>query len=120
MPGATEKQFADSFAQTFTYALLLARVESDVPAENFNASAITPNLRKNGHRLIGSVLELMDQPKNRSLVEGPVSLLEATIGSVNVEKFTNNSDPWLYFYEDFLASYDPKMRADAGSLLYAR
>ena len=114
MPGATEKQFADSFAQTFTYALLLARVESDVPAENFNASAITPNLRKNGHRLIGSVLELMDQPKNRSLVEGPVSLLEATIGSVNVEKFTNNSDPWLYFYEDFLASYDPKMRADAG------
>ncbi len=114
MPGATETQFADSFAQTFTYALLLARVESDVPTENFNASAITPELRTNGHRLIGSVLELMAQLANRALVEGPVSLLEATISAVNVDKFTQNADPWLYFYEDFLASYDPKMRADAG------
>jgi predicted helicase len=23
-------------------------------------------------------------------------------------------DPWLYFYEDFLAAYDPKLRKDAG------
>lgn len=114
MPGATKPQFADSFAQTFTYALLLARVESDTPAEDFNANSITPDLRKNGHRLLGSVLELMAQKTNRELVEGPVSLLEATIGAVNVDKFTKNADPWLYFYEDFLASYDPKMRADAG------
>lgn len=114
MPGATKKQFADSFAQTFTYALLLARVESEVPAEEFNANAVTPDLRSNGHRLIGAVLELMAQPQNRALVEGPVALLETTIGSVNVEKFTQNADPWLYFYEDFLAAYDPKMRADAG------
>lgn len=114
MPGATEEQFADSFAQTFTYALLLARVESDVSSEDFNANAITPTLRTTGHRLIGSVLELMAQPQNRALVEGPVTLLEATIGAVNVDKFTSNADPWLYFYEDFLASYDPKMRADSG------
>lgn len=114
MPGATPKAFADSFAQTFTYALLLARVESAVPAEEFTTAAITPALRHNGHRLIGSVLEVMAQPGNRSLVEGPVSLLESTIGAVDVGKFTANTDPWLYFYEDFLASYDPKMRADAG------
>lgn len=114
MPGATPKQFADSFAQTFTYALLLARVESTVPSDEFTVNAITPDLRSNGHRLIGSVLELMAQPQNRALVEGPIALLEATIGSVNVSKFTQKSDPWLYFYEDFLASYDPKMRADAG------
>lgn len=114
MPRATPDQFADSFAQTFTYALLLARVESDLPASQFTANAITPALRRNGHRLIGSVLELMGQDQNRSLVDGPVSLLEATIGSVDVDKFTANADPWLYFYEDFLATYDPKMRADAG------
>ena len=114
MPRATPAQFADSFAQTFTYALLLARVESDLPASQFTANAITPALRRNGHRLIGSVLELMGQDQNRSLVDGPVSLLEATIGSVDVDKFTANADPWLYFYEDFLAAYDPKMRADAG------
>lgn len=114
MPRATPAQFADSFAQTFTYALLLARVESVLPASQFTANAITPALRRNGHRLIGSVLELMGQDQNRSLVDGPVSLLEATIGSVDVDKFTANADPWLYFYEDFLAAYDPKMRAEAG------
>ena len=114
MPGATAKDFADSFAQTFTYALLLARVESTVPADSFTASVVTPDLRHNGHRLIGSVLEVMAQPSNRILVEGPVSLLESVIGAVDVDKFTSDADPWLYFYEDFLAAYDPKMRADAG------
>ena len=26
-----------------------------------------------------------------------------------------DEDPWLYFYEDFLAAYDPKLRKDAGA-----
>ena len=114
MPGATPAAFADSFAQTFTYALLLARIESDVDSTKFHAKEITPELKRNGHRLIGAVLELMAQEKNRALVEGPVALLEATIGAVDSEKFTSEADPWLYFYEDFLAAYDPKMRSNAG------
>ena len=114
MPGATKEDFADSFAQTFTYALLLARIESDVDSTKFHAKDITPGLKRNGHRLIGAVLELMSQERNRELVEGPVALLEATIGAVDTEKFTSEADPWLYFYEHFLAAYDPKMRADAG------
>ena len=114
MPGAKPKEFADSFAQTFTYALLLARVESDVPAEEFNASALTDSLRSNGHRLIGGVLAMMAQNRYRHLVEGPVSILEATIGAVEADKFTAKSDPWLYFYEDFLGAYDPKMRKESG------
>lgn len=114
IPGATHKDFADSFAQTFTYALLLARIESDHDDETFTASAVTDSLLRNGHKLIGSVLKLMAQPNNRELVEGPVGLLESTIGAVDPDKLTAKSDPWLYFYEDFLAAYDPKMRNDAG------
>lgn len=114
MPGATDKEFADSFAQTFTYALLLARIESSHDSESFTATAVTDSLLRNGHKLIGSVLELMTQPTNREAVEGAVGLLESTIGAVNPDKLAEKSDPWLYFYEDFLASYDPKMRKDAG------
>lgn len=114
MPGATHKDFADSFAQTFTYALLLARIESDRDDESFTASSVTNALLRNGHKLIGSVLELMAQPANRSPVEGPVSLLESSIGAVDPSKLASKVDPWLYFYEDFLAVYDPKMRNDAG------
>lgn len=114
IPGATVKDFADSFAQTFTYALLLARIESDRPANEFTASAVTNALLKNGHKLIGSVLEMMSQKSYREPVEGPVGLLETTIGAVDPDKIAAKSDPWLYFYEDFLATYDPKMRNDAG------
>lgn len=114
LPGATHKDFADSFAQTFTYALLLARIESEHDDETFTASAVTDSLLRNGHKLIGSVLELMTQPSNRELVEGPVGLLESTIGAVDPDKLTAKSDPWLYFYEDFLAAYDPEMRKNAG------
>lgn len=114
MPGATLKEFSDSFAQTFTYALLLARIESDIEAKSFGAASITNSLKHNGHKLIASVLELMSQQIYRESVEGPISLLEATIGAVKKKRFAQAVDPWLYFYEDFLAAYDPKMRKDAG------
>lgn len=115
MPGATKPQFADSFAQTFTYSLLLARVESDLPADSFTVSAaLTRGLRSRGHKLLGAVLELMGQEQFRELVEDPITLLEATIGAVDSGKFSKDADPWLYFYEDFLAAYNPKMRKEAG------
>ena len=114
IPGATVKDFADSFAQTFTYALLLARIESKRSAEDFAVEAVTETLLKNGHKLIGSVLELMSQGAYRKDVDGPVGLLETTIGAVDTKKLSGKTDPWLYFYEDFLATYDPKMRNDAG------
>lgn len=114
MPGAKPKEFADSFAQTFTYALLLARVESTISADGFSAASLSPALRRNGHKLVGSVLGLMSQETYRATVEGPISILEATIGAVDSQRFTRDSDPWLYFYEDFLSAYDPKMRKDAG------
>ncbi|MGJ4093772.1 type ISP restriction/modification enzyme [Corynebacterium macclintockiae] len=114
MPGATKAQFADSFAQTFTYALLLARVETDIPADEFSVNTLTRGLRRNGHKLLGAVLELMGQEQFRELVEDPISLLEATLGAVDSARFTKDTDPWLYFYEDFLAAYDPKMRKESG------
>lgn len=113
MPGATTKEFADSFAQTFTYALLLARIEAggSEPLRTENVSSI---LSSHGHKLLGSVLQLMNQSANREPVEAPLALLESTIGAVDPERLTAKSDPWLYFYEDFLAEYDDQMRKDAG------
>lgn len=113
MPGATIKEFADSFAQTFTYALLLARIEAGgfEPLRTENVSSI---LSSHGHRLLGSVLQLMNQNANREPVEAALALLESTIGAVDPERLTAKSDPWLYFYEDFLAEYDENMRKDAG------
>jgi len=44
-----------------------------------------------------------------------VDLLERVIAAVDPSKLTERGDPWLYFYEDFLAAYDSKLRKDQGA-----
>ncbi|MFQ5578451.1 MAG: type ISP restriction/modification enzyme, partial [Anaerolineae bacterium] len=52
----------------------------------------------------------------REEINVPVSLLERIIAAVDAPTLIKKSkgDPWLYFYEDFLAVYDPQMRKDRG------
>lgn len=113
MPGADHKQFADSFAQVFTYGLLLARIESG-HTELMDPASAAEGLDDHGHRLLSSVLLLMSQPSSRKPVEGAIGLLETTIGAVNPAKLADQADLWMYFYEDFLAAYDKVMRKQAG------
>ena len=44
----------------------------------------------------------------------PIELLERAIGAVDSAKISGEGDPWLYFYEQFLGAYDPKLRNDRG------
>ncbi|MFH2056218.1 MAG: N-6 DNA methylase, partial [bacterium] len=48
-------------------------------------------------------------------MSAPLDLLQRVIAEVAPEKLTGPEDPWLYFYEDFLATYDPKLRKDTGA-----
>jgi len=43
-----------------------------------------------------------------------LDLLLRVIAAVPSTTLTIPEDPWLYFYEDFLAAYDPKLRKDSG------
>lgn len=107
---ADDPQFADAYAQTVTYALLLARVEG---AENLRASAADQLDERHG--LLAQVLRILAQKEARAEVEVPVDLLERAIGAVDPTMMaTGATDPWLYFYEDFLAAYDPRLRNDRG------
>ena len=40
--------------------------------------------------------------------------LSRLIGAVAPEELSGDTDPWLFFYEDFLAEYDANLRKDAG------
>ena len=41
-------------------------------------------------------------------------LLQRSLEALNLHDFLKSSpDLWLYFYEDFLAAYDPKLRKDS-------
>ena len=106
-------QFADAYAQTLTYALLLARLDGlEVVG---TGEAAQEQLRRRGHALLAEVLRNMADPLARQEIETPVDLLERVIGSVDVARLRRgDADPWLYFYEHFLSAYDPALRRDRG------
>lgn len=108
---ADDQQFADAYAQTVTYALLLARVEGE---ENLSTHAVERLEARHG--LLAQVLRILAQKEAREEVEVPIDLLERTIGAIDPVTMTGSgeSDPWLYFYEEFLATYDPKLRNNRG------
>ena len=109
-PDADEGQFADAYAQTVSYALLLARLEG---AESVRPALATEALRPQ-HSLLAEALVLLEYPPVLEEVGMPIQLLERVIDAVDPERLSIGGDPWLYFYEDFLASYDPKLRKDRG------
>ena len=106
-------QFADAFAQTLTYALLLARL--DGLEEVGTGEAAQEKLRGCGHALLAEVLRNMADPQARREFDTPLILLERAIGAVDVGQLRRgDDDPWLYFYEHFLAAYDPALRKNRG------
>lgn len=110
-PEADDAQFADAYAQTATYALLLARAEG--AAEVGSASAATTLQAE--HSLLARTLEVLTEPTVRAQMGSILELLERTIAAVDPATLTGaDPDPWLYFYEHFLSEYDPDLRRDTG------
>ena len=111
-PDADNAQFADAYAQTLTYALLLARVEGAREVE-----AAAPETLDRRHPLLAQILRILTDRSARKEVEAPLGLLDRVIRAVDTEalaKHSGGKDLWLYFYEDFLAAYDPRQRKQRG------
>ena len=109
-PEGDEAQFADAYAQTLTYALLLARFEG---AESLRPALAVETLQRE-HGLLAEALRLLEVDSVRDALKMPIELLERAIGAVDAARIIGDGDPWLYFYEQFLGAYDPKLRNDRG------
>jgi len=110
-PDASDEQFADAYAQTVTFALLLARSEGADPLTLDNAEkALAAE-----HSLLSRALQVLTDPGAEGEISASVHLLIRVIGEVPTTALTGPKDPWLYFYEPFLAAYNPKLRKDAGA-----
>ena len=111
-PSASDEQFADAYAQTVTFALLLGRSESE--SDRFTLESAGAALTAQ-HNLLSRALQVLTDPSARANIAASLDLLLRVIAEVPPATLTaSNEDPWLYFYEDFLAAYDPKLRKDAG------
>ena len=117
-PDASDERFADAYAQTVTFALLLARSEGADVADLPTAAA---GLEAR-HSLLSRALQVLTDPGARREIETSLSLLQRVINAfpvgvmqpVREEGDETEEDPWLYFYEHFLSVYDPKLRRDSG------
>ncbi|MFJ8136045.1 type ISP restriction/modification enzyme [Streptomyces sp. NPDC096013] len=112
-PDASDAVFADQYAQTITFALLLARSEGVV----FDGERVDGIARKLGkkHSLMGKALSILtDEPL--ADLRGVVDVLVQVVGAVDWNQLDDGSgDSYLLFYERFLEAYDPGLRQDTGS-----
>ncbi|HEX8980426.1 MAG TPA: type ISP restriction/modification enzyme [Parasulfuritortus sp.] len=111
-PDASDAVFADSYAQTVVFALLLARSDgSDTLLLDQAVKQLTGS-----NSLLARALEVLTDSQLADDIGASLGLLQRVIREVPTGTMTHGRrDPWLHFYEDFLAEYDPKLRKDAGA-----
>jgi hypothetical protein len=111
-PGADDARFADAYAQTVTFSLLLARSDgSDTPFIDDAVAALT-----HANSLLARALRVLTDPLVKEHLGSTLDVLMRVINKVPAGTMSGGRrDPWLNFYEDFLAEYDPKLRRDAGA-----
>jgi len=110
-PDASNDQFADAYAQTVAFALLLGRSEGADPLTLDSAEAALAAQ----HSLLSRALQVLTDDRARAEISASLDLLLRVIAVVPPATLTGPEDPWLYFYEDFLAAYDPRLRKDVGA-----
>ncbi len=112
-PEATDRQFADAYAQTVIFALLLAKLEGADILDLSDAYRIL----ESHHLLLSRSLQFLTDPQARKEISSSLGLTQRVIQEVLPETLkgdSGNEDPWLFFYEFFLANYDPKLRKEWG------
>lgn len=111
-PGADDDRFADAYAQTVTFSLLLAR--SNGSDTLFLDEAIASLTHANS--LLSRALQVLTDPLVKEHLSTSLGLLQRVINAVPTGTMSGGRrDPWLHFYEDFLSEYDPVLRKDAGA-----
>ena len=112
-PDADDFQFADAYAQTVIFALLLGQMEGADVLDLRNVYEIL----ENHHSLLSRSLEFLTDKEARQEISASLCMAQRVIHEIPQETLEAASpieDPWLFFYEDFLAAYDRKLRKQSG------
>ena len=112
-PDLKDDVFADYFAQTLTFALLLARVEG-ISFIGRSVPQIARQLTKK-HSLMGRALEVLTHQTDESRSVA-AETLRRVIGVVDWDALRGDArETYPYLYERFLEAYDPGLRRRSGS-----
>lgn len=115
----TEKDFADIYAQTISYGLFAARLHDETLEDFSREEALflvpktNPFLRNLFSYIAGPDLD----QRITWIVNDLADIFRATDINALLSDFgsvTRQTDPFIHFYETFLAEYDPKLRKSRG------
>ena len=119
LPHLTPDEFADIYAETITYGMFAARFH-DETLGTFSRQEALEQLPASNPFLKGLFRYIAgtDLPRRLEyIVDDLVQLMRASDPHSlfrDFGKFTARNDPFVHFYEDFLAAYNPKKRKSRG------
>ena len=119
LPALTADEFADLYAETITYGMFAARFH-DTDLSTFSRQEALNNLPASNPFLKG-LFEYIAGPslpkRLEYIVDDLVQVMRASDPHSlfrDFGKFTARNDPFVHFYEDFLAAYNPRKRKSRG------
>ena len=113
-PNATDEEFADGFAQTVVFALVIA-LSDGADFNNIQLRDIAEGLQSK-HSLLGRSLDLLTEHIKGSTVGLVLETIIRTLSATDWRAISGgNQDVYLHLYEHFLNTYDPALRKKSGS-----
>ncbi|MBC7505857.1 MAG: N-6 DNA methylase [Sandarakinorhabdus sp.] len=119
LPGLEPDEFADIYAETITYGMFAARFHDDDLTTFSRAEALEK--RPASNPFLKGLFEYVAGPalprRLTYIVDDLVAVMRASDPHSlfrDFGKFTARNDPFVHFYEDFLAAYNPKKRKSRG------
>lgn len=116
-PDASDDKFADAYSQTITFGLIAARAAgAGLTTGNSVAERVAQatSVLDADVGLIPTALRVLCSESAIGPIEPAVESLLSLLAATD-PALLNDAGDWLYFYEDFLAQYDPDLRKESGS-----
>lgn len=113
-PRATDEEFADGFAQTVVFALVVGLSEG-IELEGLKIPEIATRL-KASHTLLGRALDLLTEHISESTVGLAIETIIRALSAARWQHISQGrQDVYLHLYEHFLSAYNPDRRKQSGS-----
>ncbi len=115
----TPKEFADVYAQTIAYGMFAARMHDSTPDtfSRHEAATLIPKTNPFLRQLFQNVAGYDLDERISWIVDDLAETFRATDIQAVMKGFgkrTQQTDPMIHFYENFLSAYDPKLRKSRG------
>ncbi len=115
----TPKEFADVYAQTIAYGMFAARMHDSTPDtfSRHEAATLIPKTNPFLRQLFQNVAGYDLDERISWIVDDLAETFRATDIQSVMKGFgqrTQQTDPMIHFYENFLSAYDPKLRKSRG------